>query len=60
MSQALCQTRKSFRVKYLNKKPRSEDRGTFAERATIAGREPPDQVAEGAAGWNTMPKPSMQ
>src|SRR5712672_4338210 len=37
-SQALCQNRKCFHVKYLNKKPRSEDRGTIAGRATIAGR----------------------
>src|SRR5260370_29034804 len=37
-SQALCQNRKCFHVKCLNKKPRSEDRGTIAGRATIAGR----------------------
>src|SRR5712672_3746263 len=37
-SQALCQNRKCFHVKYLNKKPRSEARGTIAGRATIAGR----------------------
>src|SRR6266403_426232 len=37
-SQALCQNRKRFHVRYLNEKPRSEDRGTIAGRATIAGR----------------------
>src|SRR5260221_9236240 len=38
-SQALCQNRKWLHFKYLNKKPRSEDRGTIAGPATIAGRQ---------------------
>jgi hypothetical protein len=63
------------------KMPRSEDRGTIAGRATIAGRhgafssevdtgsreenasnksKASIQVADGAAGWNTSAKPSMQ
>ena len=46
------------KINYLNKKPRSKDRGTIAGRATIAGRK--RQVADGAAGWNTSAKPSMQ
>src|SRR5260370_36625448 len=37
-SQALCQNRKCFHVKYLNKKPRSKDRDTIAGRPPIAGR----------------------
>src|SRR5689334_18995384 len=32
MSQALCQTTKSMKINDLIKKPRSEDRGTFAGR----------------------------
>jgi hypothetical protein len=44
----------------LNRKRRSKDRGTIAERATFAGVEARNQVAEGAAGWNTNAKPSMQ
>ena len=40
MSQAPCQTIKSIKIRYLRKKPRSEDRGTFAGRATIAGQRP--------------------
>ena len=69
------------------KMPRSEDRGTIAGRATIAGpmwrfrakhalgldpgvetgsreenasNQGSGQVADGAAGWNTSAKPSMQ
>src|SRR5947207_164443 len=38
-SQALCQNRKHFHFIRLHKKPRSEDRGTIAGRATIAGRQ---------------------
>src|SRR5947209_15872995 len=48
MSQGPCQKRKYRYIKYLNKKPRSKDRGTIAGRATIAGRKP--QEAVGPAG----------
>ena len=49
-SQCACQDLKYIFFNDLKKKPRSEDRGTIAGRATIAGREPVDQVADGAAG----------
>jgi hypothetical protein len=53
--------RESSYFRYLNKKPRSEDRGTIAERATIAESEVlRNQLAEGAVGRNTSAKPSMQ
>src|SRR6185312_2819753 len=38
LSQALCQRAKSCKIRCLNKKPRPNDRGTIAGRATIAGR----------------------
>src|SRR3979411_2470667 len=37
MSQALCQTIKYNNINGLNRKPRSKDRGTIAERARFAG-----------------------
>src|SRR5882762_634277 len=37
MSQAPCQTIKHSNINGLNRKPRSKDRGTIAERATFAG-----------------------
>src|ERR1700759_1260621 len=48
-SQALCQDGKPCYFNDLNKKPRSNDRGTIAGRATIAGRNGTFQPAESSA-----------
>src|SRR5215475_12802218 len=58
MSQGLCQNRKLSHIKYLRKRPRSEDQGLNCR----AGQQLPGvgQDADASDGFKTRPNPSMQ